>query len=46
MSHILVGLAVLILVALAFAYRLPFAAKAGLVPRSWQRWILGKPGTR
>jgi hypothetical protein len=37
MSHILMGLAVLILVALALAYRLP---------RSWQRWILGKPGTR
>jgi len=46
MNDILVGLAVLILISLALAYRLPFAAKAGLVPRSWRRWILGKPGSR
>lgn len=46
MNDIFVGLAVLILIAMALAYRLPFAAKAGLVPRSWQRWILGKPRNR
>lgn len=35
--------AVLGLIAFRLCWSAPFAARLGLLPRSWQRWIFGEP---
>jgi hypothetical protein len=37
---------VLGLIAFRLLWSAPFVAKLGLLPKSWQRWILGEPGDK